>query len=179
MPATAESQVPRVHESGLGASRRNEHLDLVEAIGRVLFRSETPEQFEKWRASIKSQVVEFHLNMAIVDLDIDGDGVLEPAVRYDHGDCDPAAAFTFMMPGGTTFYALTPDRAQVDAQKTHWLDLGGRPDLLLYKGQLFISTWAGNPNFKDGLLKVSTTLAVVGEGTIVCDYRYQGKWPRR
>ena len=155
------------------------NLGLVETIGRVRYRSLAPEQFEKWKASIKSQVVEFHLSLATADLDVNGDGVPEPVVRYDEGDCDPGAAFTFMMPSGTTFYVLTPDRTQVDPQKTRWLDLHGRPELVLYKGQVFISTWHGNQRFKDGLLRLHTTLAAVGQGTIVCDYRYQGTWPRR
>lgn len=155
------------------------NLGLLEAIGRVRYRSLTPEQFEKWRASIKSQVVESHLSLAIADVDVDGDGAPEPVVRYDEGDCDPGNESTFSGPSGVTFYVLTPDRAQVDAKKTRWLHAAGRADLFLYNGQVFVSMWAGDLGFKRGLLQMRTTLAISGEGTIVCDYRYQGKWPRR
>lgn len=158
------------------------NLDLLEHIERDL-RGLTPEQFEKikaeWRAGVKPRVTEFHLNLAIADLDVDRDGTTEPVVRYDSGECDPASESTFSTPSGTRFYVLTPDRARIDPQKTRWLAGGSRPDLFLYKGQVFVSSWAGNLGFKGGVLHFGTTLAVVGQGTIVCDYNYQGVWPRR
>ena len=74
---------------------------------------------------------------------------------------------------------LTPDRARIDPQKTRWIGRAGRPDLLLYKGQVFVSSWAGNLGFKDGSLHIGTPLAIVGPGTIVCDYNYRGIWPKK
>ena len=107
------------------------------------------------------------------------EGHTETVARYDYGQCDPRNEANFAYVRGRDLVVLGADHRRIDEKKTAWLAAGSRPDLFLHRGQVFINSWAGNVGFKEGSLRVSTPLAMVGQRSIVCDYRYQGNWPGR
>lgn len=154
------------------------HMVLLNQIWRHML-GHTEEQFaplrERYITSVRGSVTKGIIVLAVTELDVDGDGIAEPVVRYDADvPCDPTNESNFSHPSGIRFFVLMGDRSKIDEKKTKWIGIGMRPDLLLYKREVFIDHWAGNLGFTGGLLKVNTPLALTGERAKVCKYEYQG-----
>lgn len=166
-----------------------EHLELLKQIWRS-FDNLTVEQFEQsplkdqWIFSLKKPEGTMGIAIQRAELDVDLDGVTELVLHYyELGTCDPLNESQFATPYGSMFYVLTPDGQNVDFEKTRLMLLngGGRPDLFLYKGRVFITHWAGNLEFKDGQLGVISKVYVAPMVPDYknCKYKYHASGKRR
>ena len=91
-------------------------------------------------------------------LDVDRDVEREMVLRFDTGfSCDPANESTYANPGGgIEFFVLTADGESLDVQKSQMAfpGYGGRPEVFIYSGQWYLTTWAGGPRFEGGQLSI-------------------------
>lgn len=166
----------------------NRHL-LRQAIrNRPSNLSYTDEEFEKrdpydkWEANLQERMKERVMTFGTADLDIDRDGEKETVLRFDTGfPCDPANESTFAHPGrGIEFYVLTSDGQNLDAWKSgNFNVLGGRHEIVLYKGRVFITGWAGNLGFQGGELWVASPAHIPGMDKQACKFTYQPATQRR
>ena len=141
---------------------------------------EKVEPLEKWEANLKAGMAAQAMTFGIASLDVDRDGISETVLRFDGGfRCDPTNESNFAYPGGTEFYVLTPDGQHLDVWKSGNFVNAGRPDIFLYKGHVYMSTWAGELKLSDGELVVQTPLHLPGMDTRWCRYTYKAKNQRR
>lgn len=167
----------------------NRHL-LRQAIrNRPSNLSYTDEEFEKrdpydkWEANLQERMKERVMTFGTADLDVDRDGEKETVLRFDTGfPCDPANESTFAHAGGIEFYVLTSDGQNLDAWKSGNFNMAGRPEIFLYKGRVYLTTWVGNLKFSDGQLWVRTPLhapSTTEKEIRSCKYEYNPATQRR
>ena len=163
-----------------------EHLELLKQIWRN-FDDLTAEQFERsplkdqWIASLKKPGETKGLAIQMAELDVDRDGITEFVLDYfEEGSCDPTDQGMYANPYGRKYYVLTPDRQGLDAGGSRNFNvLGGRPELFLYNGRVYITTWAGGPNFRGGELWVISPANLPGMDKESCKYTYKSANQRR
>ena len=160
-----------------------QNLDLLRLVEQTL-RGLTDEQFEakkeEWLAQTREAVERHLLTLSTARLDVDRDGEKETVVRYEEPSCNPVDQGMFGNPYGRKFYVLSADQRHLDSWKSgNFGLLGGRPDIILYQGNVYISGWAGGLHLSNGQLSLQTPLHVRGMDTEVCDYTYQPSHPRR
>lgn len=138
-----------------------QNFDLLRQVEQTL-RGMTDEQWDRqskqWEVKIQERVTNGWLSMSTTELDVDRDGNIERVLRYvnDPGGCDPKNQATYSHPSGTEFYVLTPDQKRIDVQKSQMAfpGYGGRPEVFIYGGQWYLTTWAGGPRFEGGQLSI-------------------------
>ncbi|MDH5642089.1 MAG: hypothetical protein OEY28_12425 [Nitrospira sp.] len=129
----------------------------------------------QWEANLKAGMAAQTMTFGLASLDVDRDGTPETVLRFDAGfSCDPADEYTYRSPGGIEFYVLSADQRHLDSWRSgNFGILGGREEIILYQGNVYITSWGG------GQLRLQTPLHVRGMDTEVCDYTYQPSHPRR
>ncbi len=161
-----------------------EHLDLLRHVEQTL-RGMTDAQFEaqkeQWAEKVKERVSKGWLSLSTSELDVDRDGSAEMVLRYvnDPGGCDPKSESMFANPGGIPYhFVLTCEQRGINEQNTKlaFPGYGGRPDVFIYKGKWYLTTWAGNLKFQGGQLDVHTVESVPRRP---CEFKYTGQAKRR
>jgi hypothetical protein len=160
-----------------------QNLDLLRLVEQTL-RGLTDEQFdakkEEWLAQTREAVERHLLTLSTASLDVDRDGKEETVVEYKQVDCDPKNQATYSTPSGSKLFALTPDHRGLDVWKSgNFNPIGGRPELFLFKDQVYLTTWAGGPNFRGGELWVLTPNHVPGMDKQTCKFTYKPSSQRR
>ena len=147
---------------------------------------EKRDPYDKWEANLQERMKERVMTFGTAVLDVDRDGETETVLRFDTGfPCDPTNESTFANPGrGIELYVLSPDRRQIDRTKTAltFPIAGGRPDLFLFRGQVYATSWTGNLGFQDGTLYVDTpfvTKPIRTPALRPCHYKFVDSSTRR
>ena len=145
---------------------------------------EKHDPLEKWEANLRARLAERAMTFGVANLDVDRDGKEEAVLRFDSGfPCDPTNESTFANPGsGIEFYVLTPDQRGLEAWKSGNFNVAGRPEIFLYKGRVYLTTWVGNLKFTQGQLTVRTPLHVphgMEKEIRSCKYEYKPANERR
>lgn len=147
---------------------------------------EKVEPREKWEANLKAGMAAQTMTFGLASLDVDRDGTPETVLRFDTGfRCDPTNESTFANPGSSIeYYVLSTDQQQIDRTKTEltFPIAGGRPDLFLFRGQVYATSWVGNLGFQDGMIYVDTpfvTKPIPMPALRPCHYKFGGASTRR
>ncbi len=142
---------------------------------------ERRDPYDKWEANLQARMAERVMTFWSADLDVDRDGAKETVLRFDTGvPCDPANEYMFAHSGGTELFVLTPGDHNLDAEKSgNFNVLGGRHEIVLYKGRVFITGWVGNPGFQGGELSITSPAHIAGMDKQGCKFIYQQAAQRR
>lgn len=160
-----------------------EHLDLLEQIQRQKL-SHIEEEYvrnrEKLIAWFKEHIVSGRIRLALADIDIEQNGTTakETVLQHEYADCDPANESNFAGLSGRAFYVLNPEKTQIDVEKSKSFYFALRADVFLFKDRVYLTRWAGDLGFKNGILSVTSPLHAISYRTR-CDYRYKARPARR
>ncbi|SPP63019.1 hypothetical protein [Nitrospira lenta] len=158
------------------------HLDLIEQIERwkpYETGFEDPNRREEILTRIKERIANGDIRLATIELDIEQDGVSETVLKYEYAGCDPSNESHFSGTSGRSFYVLTSDKTKLDKEKSGNFAIALRADMFLFNSRPYITVWAGNPGFKNGLLSIYRPFSLVGTQPGRCDYRYKAAKTRR
>ncbi|TKB72940.1 MAG: hypothetical protein E8D46_10700 [Nitrospira sp.] len=179
---------PKLKEFSKPAWQQVDILQNFDLLGKIeqTLRGMTDEQWnqqsEQWEMKVRERVASGWLGMSTTGVDVDRDGNGEQVLRYvnDPGGCDPKNQATYSTPSGSKLFALTPDHRGLDVWKSgNFNHIGGRPELFLFKDQVYLTTWAGGPNFRGGELWVLTPNHVPGMDKQTCKFTYKLSSQRR
>lgn len=159
-----------------------ERLDLLEQIER-LRPSHNEEEYirnrEKLLAWLKDHIANGTIRLAVAEIDIEQDGAVETVLKHEYANCDPADEVQFTGMSGQSFYVLTPDKLKLDTEKSGSFSIGLRADMVTFNERPYITVWAGDLGFKNGVLSVYRPFSLVGTQPGRCDYRYKTSKARR
>ena len=159
------------------------HLDLIEQIERwkpYETGFEDPKRREEILALIKARIVSGRIRLALANIDLEQNGTTanETVLQYERADCDPANESNFAGLAGRAFYVLSPDKVQIDVEKSKSIYFYDRADIFLFKDRVYLTHWGGDLGFRNGTLSVASPLRAINYRTR-CDYRYKARPNRR
>ncbi len=160
-----------------------EHLDLLEQIERQKL-SHIEEEYIRNRGKLiawfKEHIASGRIRLALANIDLEQNGTTakETILQYEYADCDPGNESNFAGLAGRAFYVLNPEKVQIDVEKSKSFAFLVRADIFLFKDQVYLTRWAGDLGFKNGVLSVASPLHAINYRTY-CEYRYKAHPNRR